>query len=405
MIGNLAPGRGESPWKWAAETRPFGIANSWRTNIDIQGGFSSVESIISCQRRLSGNGSWCPSGYPAPGTPTGDEPGAPCPAVDCGSPGQRPCPGPEHYAGPGHFNDMDMLIVGTTTNLAPPFCKNCSCRPGPARKPICTGCDGCARPKVWDALTVEESRAQSKLPRPPKHTPVPIVPPMHQRQRQDQQLPPHPCRLQQRSPPPPATAAATICRQRASVCQSQPWLCADIVTSCALELELVAAALPHRLCRPTAPSPHRPVAPLVMTVSMWTILKSPLLASADLLAVDQSIIDVLANPEVLAVSDDPLGLEGLRLGDSGRQDKSTGEIYVGEMEHGRFAVVMFNRDWHNVTMTLQEEDLHTLGGWTPGGWTVRDLWQHSDNGTLAVGGAITMDVDRVVMFQLSPATL
>ena len=114
---------------------------------------------------------------------------------------------------------------------------------------------------------------------------------------------------------------------------------------------------------------------------------------------------MLANPEVLAVSDDPLGLEGLRLGDSGRQDKSTGEIYVGEMEHGRFAVVMFNRDWHNVTMTLQEEDLHTLGGWAPGGWKVRDLWQHSDNGTLAVGGAITMDVDRVVMFQLSPATL
>lgn len=36
LIGNLGPGRGDEPWKWAAETRPFGIANSWRTNVDIQ---------------------------------------------------------------------------------------------------------------------------------------------------------------------------------------------------------------------------------------------------------------------------------------------------------------------------------------------------------------------------------
>ena len=47
--------------------------------------------------------------------------------------------------------------------------------------------------------------------------------------------------------------------------------------------------------------------------------------------------------EVLAVSDDPLGKEGLRLGDSGRLDKSVGEVYVGPMSDGKFAVVMFNR--------------------------------------------------------------
>ena len=38
LIGNLGPGRGDEPWKWAAETKPFGIANSWRTNVDIQVG-------------------------------------------------------------------------------------------------------------------------------------------------------------------------------------------------------------------------------------------------------------------------------------------------------------------------------------------------------------------------------
>ena len=53
---------------------------------------------------------------------------------------------------------MDMLIVGTVTNLATPFCANCTCTgrdPG-TNKPICTGCDGCARPKVWSTLSVAQ---------------------------------------------------------------------------------------------------------------------------------------------------------------------------------------------------------------------------------------------------------
>ena len=145
---------------------------------------------------------------------------------------------------------MDMLIIGTTTNLKPPFCANCSCyRPEPNAKPVCTGCDGCARPSHWAGMTLGQSRAQ---------------------------------------------------------------------------------------------------------LSMWSILKSPLLASADLTAVDQSVIDILGNAEVLAVSDDPLGKEGLRLGDSGRQDKSVGEIYVCPMEQDKFAVCMFNRGSHATNMTFEE---------------------------------------------------
>lgn len=64
----------------------------------------------------------------------------------------------------------------------------------------------------------------------------------------------------------------------------------------------------HVLC-----VPHVWVLPLSETtssmsqMSMWTILKSPLLASADFTNVSQDLIDVLSNEEVLAISDDPLG--------------------------------------------------------------------------------------------------
>jgi hypothetical protein len=90
------------------------------------------------------------------------------------------------------------------------------------------------------------------------------------------------------------------------------------------------------------------------------------------------------------------------------------------MEHGKFAVVMFNREsWppgSNTSMTLQESDLHSLmpssttttttlqGSAKGGGWKIRDLWQHTDNGTLPAGGAMTVVVPGAdaVMFTLSP---
>ncbi len=76
-------------------------------------------------------------------------------------------------------------------------------------------------------------------------------------------------------------------------------------------------------------------------LSLWTIMKSPLIESADLTSTAPELIEVLSNTEVLAVSDDPLGKEAIRLGDSGRNDRSVGEIYVGELSGGGHAVVMF----------------------------------------------------------------
>lgn len=149
--------------------------------------------------------------------------------------------------------------------------------------------------------------------------------------------------------------------------------------------------------------------------------------------------------EVLAVSDDPLGKEGLRLGDSGRLDRSVGEVYVGPMSKGKFAVVMFNRgerrfitvlcvdartsllfDYRTVkdevccgtgsseaTMTFEATDLQSLlahtqdrSGIANNGWVVRDLWRHTNNGTLGKGGSITQVVPAsdVVMFTLTPTT-
>ena len=58
-----------------------------------------------------------------------------------------------------------MLIIGTKTNLAPPFCANCTCsgRDPETNKPICQGCDDCARPMHWTELDIAQSRAQMSM--------------------------------------------------------------------------------------------------------------------------------------------------------------------------------------------------------------------------------------------------
>ena len=286
IIGNLDPGRTPNPpWKWAAH-----LANSWRTNIDIQIGFQAVPYIVDAQRRLGGNGSWCPADPKAPGGA-----GYPCNAAPAAGP-CKTCKGPESFSGPGHWNDMDMLVVGTKTNTKPPFCTDANCTNG-------------ARPLKWDPLTAAQAIAQ---------------------------------------------------------------------------------------------------------VSMWTILKSPMMASADFNNVSQELVEILSNDEVLAVSDDPLGKEAVRLGDEGRGDASTGELYVGQISNGGLAVVFFNRNWQPRNMTLVAADVATvvmqhgdggLGEQAAAAWHVRDLWAHTENGTLAATGTmkVTVPGESAIMISLKPA--
>jgi alpha-galactosidase len=57
IVCNCAPQGKDRPWLWAKD-----FANSWRTNIDVQGGFGFIGNIVDCQRRMSSdNGSWCPA--------------------------------------------------------------------------------------------------------------------------------------------------------------------------------------------------------------------------------------------------------------------------------------------------------------------------------------------------------
>ena len=93
------------------------------------------------------------------------------------------------------------------------------------------------------------------------------------------------------------------------------------------------------------------------------------------------------------------------LGDGGRADRSVGEIYAARMAGGAHAVVMFNRNGAPASMTLELGDI--VGDAAAAGtdaWEVRDLWAHTDNGTVSTTGSIAATVGGtdVVMLTLRP---
>jgi len=55
-------------------------------------------------------------------------------------------------------------------------------------------------------------------------------------------------------------------------------------------------------------------------VSLWSLLAAPLIASADLRKVSAASLAILSNPEVIAVDQDPAGIQGRRISEEGPLD-------------------------------------------------------------------------------------
>jgi len=72
--------------------------------------------------------------------------------------------------------------------------------------------------------------------------------------------------------------------------------------------------------------------------SLWALLAAPLMAGNDLSSMDPAIAQILTNRAVIAVDQDPLGVEGRRAAKDGDS-----EIWVRPLVGGSQAVVLLNR--------------------------------------------------------------
>ena len=125
-------------------------------------------------------------------------------------------------------------------------------------------------------------------------------------------------------------------------------------------------------------------------MSLWCILAAPLFAGNDLTKMTPETVDILMNPEVIAVDQDRAGIQGHRVWQEGPL-----EIWMKPLSDGGKAVGLFNREEHPMTMTV---DFKILG--LSGPVRVHDLWLRKDLGTFT--GSFTATVPRhgVVMIRV-----
>ena len=106
-------------------------------------------------------------------------------------------------------------------------------------------------------------------------------------------------------------------------------------------------------------------------ISMWSLLAAPLIIGCDLTQLDSFTKDLLCNPDVIDVDQDPLGHAATRRS----QDKQT-EVWARPLYDGTIAVGLFNRGFWKARVTANWKDL-ALSGPEP----VRDLWARKSLGT------------------------
>jgi alpha-galactosidase len=126
-------------------------------------------------------------------------------------------------------------------------------------------------------------------------------------------------------------------------------------------------------------------------MALWAILAAPLLAGNDLRSMSQETRDMLTNADVLAVDQDPKGVQGHRIWQEGPL-----EIWTRPLADGSLAVGLFNRTEAALKMTV---DFKSIGA--PATAKVRDLWERKDLGTLKNSYSSAVPKHGVVFLKIS----
>ncbi len=104
--------------------------------------------------------------------------------------------------------------------------------------------------------------------------------------------------------------------------------------------------------------------------SLWCILAAPLMAGNDLRTMSETTRKILTAPELIAVNQDPRGIQGYKVFDDGDR-----EVYNKPLSDGTTAVLLLNKGEERADITVRWEDIG-LSGVQP----VRDLWARADLG-------------------------
>ncbi|MFB8180836.1 ricin-type beta-trefoil lectin domain protein [Streptomyces sp. NPDC055966] len=129
-------------------------------------------------------------------------------------------------------------------------------------------------------------------------------------------------------------------------------------------------------------------------MALWAVSGAPLLAGNDLTTMTSETAGILTNPEVVAVDQDPRGLQGVKVAEDTTGLQVYGKVLSGT---GNRAVVLLNRTSAARNITVRWSDL----GLTGASATVRDLWARSTLGSYATSYTAGVPAGGSVMLKVS----
>lgn len=130
--------------------------------------------------------------------------------------------------------------------------------------------------------------------------------------------------------------------------------------------------------------------------SLWAMMAAPLIAGNDLTQMSAATRAILLNHEVIAVDQDPLGVQALIV----HADSANRQVWSRPLaQTGAWAAALFNPTDAPAVITARWSDI----GLPPGAATVRDLWAHADLGVFTDSFTATVEPHGVVMLKVVAA--
>lgn len=135
--------------------------------------------------------------------------------------------------------------------------------------------------------------------------------------------------------------------------------------------------------------------------SIWALMKAPLLIGCDVRNMTAETFEILSNKEVIAVNQDPLGVQGRKVYVSGTDNCL--QVWAGPLSGHRLVVALWNRCPKAETITAQWD---ALGLESSTKVSVRDLWQHKQvTGDAVSSFAAQVDAHDCQMYIFTPRTV
>lgn len=135
--------------------------------------------------------------------------------------------------------------------------------------------------------------------------------------------------------------------------------------------------------------------------SIWALMKAPLLIGCDVRNMTAETIEILTNKEIIAVNQDPLGIQGRKVYSTGTDGCL--QVWAGPLSGHRIVVALWNRCSKAATITAGWD---ALGLESSTSVSVRDLWQRKDiMGDAVASFGARVDAHDCLIFIFTPQSV